>query len=162
MTAHTWPTWEHWTLQWMNPVKHGLPAIYQTWVGLAKHSLLHLRVTVEISRWPFCLPWQCTPLNAWSVQAWFTREHKDKTKGKTKEWSQACNIRIVVIISIRSLSKYKPWAEQKTKRKILVLSLQVPEEISRFVFVLILSLWLSLVWTRLKLERFCKSWPAVV
>ena len=58
-----------------------------------------------------------------------------KSISKTKEWSQACDIRIVIII--RSQSKHKPRAEQKAKqRKILViLSSQVPDEKLCFVFV---------------------------
>ena len=67
-----------------------------------------------------------------------------RLKGKTNKWIQACDIRIVISVSVRSWSKHKPRTEQKTKqRKILaILPLAVPEDMSCFVFVSILFLCL--------------------
>ena len=109
------------------------------------HNQQYLRI--EIKGIPLHMEGEKHNLNKqlFQTKAWFMREHKhkDRTEGKTKEWSQACDIRIVVIISKMSYSKHKLRAEQEMKqRKILfVLSLEVPEEIY-FVFSLILSLCL--------------------
>ena len=112
-------------------------------------TLPYWEITHSFPKIPPAKQTKRTAIKLLLYKAWFTRYHKHK--GKTKGKSQACDIRI----SIRSYSPSISQEQNKRRKrqKFLLFCLRKSQRRSHALFSLLMLMFMSLVWIRLKETR---------